>query len=519
MLSTMMLVMIIAAICSLYLAGLIIYRLYFHPLAQYPGPKLAAATVWYEFYYDGVKRGQYTFKIQEMHNKYGPIVRISPEELHCNDPSFIDTLYAGGSVHRDKYEYFASQFGIPQSVFGTVHHNMHRLRRGAMNKFFSKASVTKLEPIIHEKIDKLCRQLMVHVGSRKPIQLNMAFSCFTTDVVTTYAFAKCYNFLEDSSFETNFHAPIVAGTDLGPYIKQFRFIFPLMKSLPDSWVTTLNPQMGIYLKFQRDVKTQIRDIQERRDNGKALATEKKLHATIFHELLESDLPDNEKTADRLWQEGQIIIGAGTETTAWTLSVILFYILQKKPIFRRLIAELETAIPDPRSRPTCSELEQLPYLSACISEGLRLSYGVSTRLQRTSPNGPIVYRPSNEYPASKSEYIIPQGTPVGMTSVLVHHNERIFPHSKEFDPTRWLDGKGKRDRSRDKYILSFSRGSRQCIGINLAYAELFMVTGLLLRRLGSRLDLYETGLGDVTILHDCFVPLPKLDTKGIRVLVN
>jgi hypothetical protein len=55
--------------------------------------------------------------------------------------------------------------------------------------------------------------------------------------------------------------------------------------------------------------------------------------------------------------------------------------------------------------------------------------------------------------------------------------------------------------------------------SLAYAELFMVTGLLLRRLGPRINLFETGLEDVEILHDCFVPLPKLDTKGIRVLVN
>jgi cytochrome P450 len=77
---------------------------------------------------------------------------------------------------------------------------------------------------------------------------------------------------------------------------------------------------------------------------------------------------------------------------------------------------------------------------------------------------MIYRPSKEVSASKSEYVIPQGTPVGMTSVLVHHNEKLFPHSKEFDPTRWLDAEGKRDRSREKYILSFSRGSRQCIGI-------------------------------------------------------
>ncbi|KAI1281075.1 putative cytochrome P450 [Xylaria sp. FL0933] len=519
MLSILSLVGVLTAASALYIAGLLIYRLFFHPLASFPGPKLAAATVWYEFYYDGIRRGQYTFKIQEMHEKYGPLVRISPDELHCNDPAFIDTLYAGGSVRRDKFEYFASQFGIPESVFGTVHHDMHRLRRGAMNRFFSKASVTKLEPTIHDKVDKLCRQLSTHIGTQNSVQLNMAFSCFTTDVVTTYAFAKCYEFLDDPSFETNFHAPIVAGTDLGPYIKQFPFIFPLMQSLPDSWVSALNPQMGIYLQFQRDVKAQIRETQRQRDIGKALAMEQNLHATIFHELLESQLPEKEKTAERLWQEGQIIIGAGTETTAWTLSVIFFYILRDRDIFARLTKELKTAIPDPSSRPSCNELEKLPFLSACISEGLRLSYGVSTRLQRISPDGPMVYKPSLGIQESKSDIIIPRGTPVGMTSVLIHHNPELFPRSREFDPSRWLDAEGNRDRSLEKYILSFSRGSRQCIGINLAYAELFMVTGLLLRRLGPHLSLYKTELDDVEILHDCFVPLPKLDTKGIRVVLN
>ena len=49
----------------------VFYRLYFHPLAKFPGPKLAAATLWYEFYYDCILFGQYTFKIGRMHEKYG----------------------------------------------------------------------------------------------------------------------------------------------------------------------------------------------------------------------------------------------------------------------------------------------------------------------------------------------------------------------------------------------------------------------------------------------------------------
>jgi hypothetical protein len=55
----------------LYLVGLAVYRLYFSPIARFPGPKLAALSRWYEFYYDCVLPGQFTFHIQELHKKYG----------------------------------------------------------------------------------------------------------------------------------------------------------------------------------------------------------------------------------------------------------------------------------------------------------------------------------------------------------------------------------------------------------------------------------------------------------------
>lgn len=54
-----------------YIISITVYRLYFHPLAKFPGPKLAALTKWYEFYYDVVCRGHFTFKTQAMHKKYG----------------------------------------------------------------------------------------------------------------------------------------------------------------------------------------------------------------------------------------------------------------------------------------------------------------------------------------------------------------------------------------------------------------------------------------------------------------
>jgi hypothetical protein len=60
-----------AAVFILYCAGVAFYRLYLHPLAKFPGPKLAAVTRWYELYYDVIQNGQYTLKIANLHETYG----------------------------------------------------------------------------------------------------------------------------------------------------------------------------------------------------------------------------------------------------------------------------------------------------------------------------------------------------------------------------------------------------------------------------------------------------------------
>nr|POE75179.1 nonribosomal peptide synthetase sirp [Quercus suber]POE94740.1 nonribosomal peptide synthetase sirp [Quercus suber] len=493
-----------------YLILLATYRLVFHPLAKYPGRKLAALTVWYEFYYDGIKRGRYTFEIQRMHEKYGPVVRISPDELHVNEPSFIDELYAGAGKKRDKYPYSSFQFGIPDSVFGTPGHDLHRLRRSALNRFFSKASVNRLEPMIYSAVEKLASQLRKYVDTGDPINMTMAFSCLTTDVVTEYAFSKSYNFLNSPTFEPNFHRAIIAGTDLGPWTKQFPWIIPLMNMLPSDIVTRINPEAAAFVEFQQDMRRQIKVIQDRvvrNDEGKEIS------GTIFHELLTGDLPDKEKRLERLWQEGQIVIGAGTETTAWTLTATLFYILDNRQMLAKLQAELLQAFPDVDEKMGWSRLEQLPYLSAIVCEGLRLSYGVSTRLQRINPSGPLHFKAGDSGGYSPCvEYTIPKGTPVGMTATLIHTHPDLFPDPLCFRPERWLDENGHRHTGLDKYLLSFSRGSRQCI-------EIYMALGILIRRMGSSMSLFETGKEDVEIQYDRFVPAPKDGSQGVRIIIG
>jgi cytochrome P450 len=240
------------------------------------------------------------------------------------------------------------------------------------------------------------------------------------------------------------------------------------------------------------------------------------HPTIFHELLNSNLPDEEKGVEIMAEQAVVIVGAGQETVAWALAVIICHLLSNPTILQKLKAELATAIQDPDIATPEATLANLPYLTGVIKEGLRLSYGVSTRLARI-PHEPIIFSSGDR------DWTIPAGTPVSMTSVLIHHDESIFPDSKEFRPERWIE-----DPRLDRYLVAFSKGSRQCLGMNLAYAEMRLWLTAVFRRFGSKkvrfesdegvLELVDTDLSDVEIVADRFVPIVKLDSKGVRVQV-
>ena len=107
----------------------IIARLYLSPLATIPGPKLAALTSWYEFYYDVILPGRYVFKIKDLHAQYGPIIRVAPNELHINDVSFLDTMYPTSNSHvRDRDENSIRGLDVGEATSGTIAHELHRRR-------------------------------------------------------------------------------------------------------------------------------------------------------------------------------------------------------------------------------------------------------------------------------------------------------------------------------------------------------------------------------------------------------
>ena len=133
-----------------------------------------------------------------MTNAAGPIIIINTWELHVNDPDYYEVLYTGAGKKRDKYLYYCEQFGNHKSMIGTVPHNLHHMRLAPLNKFFSKASVTQLEPLIQTTVNKLNARLKKFQAAQKPVTISLAFGCLTSDVVCEYAFARSEKFVETS---------------------------------------------------------------------------------------------------------------------------------------------------------------------------------------------------------------------------------------------------------------------------------------------------------------------------------
>ncbi|KAK0102780.1 hypothetical protein ONS95_006377 [Cadophora gregata] len=507
-----------------YIFTLIIYRLFLDPLSKFPGPKLAAATLWYEFYYDVIKTGTYMAEIKKMHEKYGPIVRISPYELHVNDPDFYEELYAGGGRKRNKYAWFVRLFGMTDGSLATIDHDHHRLRRGAISPFFSKTNVRKLEPVIQGNVEKLMRRLETLEGTGKPVNLNVIFGAFTSDIIIEYAFGESQGYLDKEDFNVDFFQMMDSIHHIGAAAKQFGWLLPIVLSIPD-WITTrIDKGTAAFAKMQNTSKSKLAAIIESSPSTHAQTS--KSTSTIFHDILTSTLlPPSEKSLDRLYQEGQTFIAAGTETTAWCLTVIIFYLLSNPEIMKTLKDELDAAergVERKEKRRSSVQLEKLPYLSAVIMEGLRLSFGVCTRLPRIATGETLVLRDGGGDGGREKVWRIPPWTPVSMSAGIQHLDPRIFPSPLEFQPSRWLNNK-----SLEKYLVSFSKGSRQCVGINLAYAELYLCLSALVVRYGGAADgtgnggpkmrLFETGREDVEMQRDLFIPGVKAGSKGVRVV--
>lgn len=299
----------------------------------------------------------------------GPIVRINPYELHIIDPDFYNELYVSNK-DLDKYRWWTNLAGADGSSFSTVPHDLHRLRRGALNPFFSVRSVAQLEPLIKSKVEKLSARFQDLAKTQEVVRIDAAFMALTMDIICDYAFANDRKYLDEPDFKLLWKQTIIGAFEGGALGRQFPWMLPLMKKLPLSVVSAMNPSVGHLFRWQAGVREQVKPILEGTDElSKSGITSR----TIFHTLRDSDLPPEERTLDRLCDEGEILTGAGSETTAQTLTRILFYLKHVPETLPKLRKEIDEAVPDASAIPTWSELQKLPYLVGLIEYLLLCSF--------------------------------------------------------------------------------------------------------------------------------------------------
>jgi len=359
----------------LYLLCIVVYRLYLSPLAKFPGPKLAAATNWYQKYFDLIARrygGQFPVEIKRMHEKYGPIVRIAPDELHIDDPEYWQEVYCNNSAARpiDKQEKLRDRFGLPDAIFSTPGAELHRSRRQAMAGFFSRQRLRETQSRVNQLVDRISQCVSKeYAGQNRVLDIGEMFSCLAVDIVTELCFRRCTNCTEAPNFKAPLVVTIINNIWLSHWNAHFRFLLAWIEKLPEIFILTLVPLIKPILDLRISINQQVAEILSGMDKA-SIGTKDfrgSDHDTIFDEILASKLPTNELSFDRLSQEAMALTTAGVETVKATITFAIFHSLENPTIGTRLKAELTEAIPDPTVIPPWVELEKLPYLTAVINE--------------------------------------------------------------------------------------------------------------------------------------------------------
>ncbi|KAI1633230.1 putative flavonoid 3-hydroxylase [Biscogniauxia mediterranea] len=493
----------------LYPIALVIYRVCFHPLAKFPGPKLAAATELYELFVDlnPWKGGTFIHSLNEMHDKYGPIVRINPHEIHVRDSTWLGTLYTGPAHgKRNKYAPFAWLAGTPRAAFGTVEHDLHRLRRSAINPMFSKSAIAAAAPVMYDHVENLLNLMDKQINRDGFAEVRTNYLAYSTSNIFSYSIGQPSGLLEDEKRAVQWRRSIGASAEWTLVARHFTWLLRYVLKMPRRIMNVVLHDLSGIAGSHHDMSNLA--IKEIESHGRQGEDENKTGGfpNVFQLILSNDnLPPCEKTPSRMAEEAFILIGAGGETTARAMTAATYFVLSNKDtVLPKLKEELLTVMPDPLSRPSVRELERLPWLTAVIKESLRVMALFTSRFPVVSPDKPLQYK----------EWIIPAGTPTSMSTRDILHDPGIFERPNEFLPERWLPSNPNIDML-NRYFVPFSHGNRVCVGMNFAYAELYVVIASIFRR--KNLELYDTiRERDIDIVRDCFLGETAHNTKGVRV---
>ncbi|GAT24003.1 benzoate 4-monooxygenase [Aspergillus luchuensis] len=401
-----MLYLVLAFSVPVYLIALTCYNLFFHPLRSFPGPPLAKVSkLWSRI---GNRTGRKSDRIHEAHLKYGPVVRIGPNELSFAEPAAARAIYTSSALVKEETFY------------------AHRQRRKLFARGYSQAAMLEFEPHISNKIDMVLKQWKARLADG------------AIDV---------YPWLHWLAFDVVYH--LMFDEDPGQVTSGRSH--EVMAYL-QAWKPTY-----IYTPFLRAALNGDEDAYL----GRPLT-----NSELAEECMGGMYVDRHH-AELTSSDGYFRF-AGSGTTANTFTFLLWACLRKPDVVARLKAELKEAFPDPSIVPDHRTCSALPYLQAVISETFRRYPAAIAILPRTAVKDTIIAGVPISKGVSYTYYQIShhnayrKQTVVGAQNRTIHFDEKAFPDAQEFRPERWLEMEN--EALQKEALAPFSMGPRKCIGL-------------------------------------------------------
>ncbi|KAH7406554.1 cytochrome P450 [Phaeosphaeria sp. MPI-PUGE-AT-0046c] len=453
------------------------------PLKNIPGPFLAKFSNIWRFlnHY-----GQTHIETQRtLHKKHGDVVRLGPNTVSFSDVSVIKTIYntRGTFLKSDYYSINdALQDGhIIQNMFSTRSNEYHSKTIRPVQKLYNHQSALQLEDFMNDDLRTLCTQLESRfvTGANKGKTCDIAdwIGYFAWDFLGHMTWSKQFGFMEEAKD---------IGGMLGTAERVMRY-FSVVGQIPalDHWLGK-NPRWPRSLykfdDFSVAAGFSVERFMERMQEDPEVSKGKKDFLNGFLEAKRENpdlVTDNEVI-------GYMIINVlgGADTLAIVIKAIFYHILRTPRAHSLLTTELRNAhlaFPAPYT-----SISTLPYLDACIKEGLRMHPVVGHIFERVVPTSGLTLSDGT---------VLPPGTIVGVNPWVIHYKEDIFgAKTEEFRPERWLRGAGEseevyeaRMRGMKEADMAFGGGNRVCVGKPLALVEVYKVVATVFARFNIELE--------------------------------
>ncbi|KAI8630339.1 cytochrome P450 [Xylariaceae sp. FL1651] len=424
-----------------------VYRVYFHPLRQYPGPLAAKLSDLYAV----------VFAAQTA-------LHIRTWQDHLNYVVAAQKL-TGGEIYRNdritkSHAYLVSQRtpGV-YSLWNAIDQRLHRSKRKLVGQVTNERSMRAFEPIMIEEVDSFVRQIFLSFQSDTATPINMTERCkwLGMDIVGHLSFAYSLNLQTDPTYRF-----IVKSAATANYFLNMNMQMPLLAKL--------RAELWVYLIAVVRGKSYLRTIQKM--IKARLSKDRHVEHDFYSVVAEKMAITNNDTilSSEIWSEAIFFLTAGGDTTSTSISALFFYLARNPRCYHRLAEEIRSSFSSGAQIRSGSQLANCSYLRACFDEALRMSPPLAGTLWREQ----VTYESAELEPLIIDGHIIPQGTQIGVNTYSLHHNEQYFPHPFDYLPERWLPGYPEYHTMNGNAFAAFSVGPRGCAGKAMAYLEASLV---------------------------------------------